>query len=194
MDSLIRICEQAFPRSLRWQAVSTLSKRWWHLTLLSTAAEVWIIPAEGTPAGLLVLVTDEKAWARKRHLREGGLMWRLRGCMSCPLLLLRRGCSKLVYALCHLSRYASEHAPEQPAFEDRLWVELIAVVPPRQGQGFGRQMLAFCEQRAKALGRTQIMLSVESDNQQALRVYSKSGFRAVQRFRGRSVYGKSTRA
>ena len=59
-----------------------------------------------------------------------------------------------------------------------LWVTAFAVDPRHQGRGYGKAFLLWCRQHAFATGKDQILLDVETENE-ALHVYSKSGFRAV---------------
>ncbi len=52
----------------------------------------------------------------------------------------------------------------------------IAILPAMQGQGFGRNLIAFCINQALEIPRNRIMLSVETHNQHALRLYQHAGF------------------
>ena len=59
-----------------------------------------------------------------------------------------------------------------------LWVTAFAVDPDQQGKGFGKAFLLWCRHHAFAIGNDQVLLDVETENE-ALNVYGKSGFRAV---------------
>lgn len=47
------------------------------------------------------------------------------------------------------------------------------------GKGIGGRMMAFIEECAKSLGLRQIYLHVLKDNERAIRLYTKNGYRAV---------------
>lgn len=59
-----------------------------------------------------------------------------------------------------------------------LWVTAFGVDPKQQGKGYGKAFLLWCRHHAFAVGKHQILLDVETEND-ALQVYEKSGFRAV---------------
>ncbi|MGE0492930.1 MAG: GNAT family N-acetyltransferase [Vulcanimicrobiota bacterium] len=55
----------------------------------------------------------------------------------------------------------------------------FAVAPARQGQGLGKQLLEAYAQWWTARGMTGLSLSVEEENQGALRFYSRQGFQKL---------------
>lgn len=61
---------------------------------------------------------------------------------------------------------------------DDLWVTAFAVSNHMQGQGFGQTFLRWSRYRAHLLGKKQVLLDVETDNN-ALHVYEKAGFQPV---------------
>ncbi len=52
----------------------------------------------------------------------------------------------------------------------------IAVLPPFQGRGFGSTMLAHCINYSLAINQPNLSLNVETNNQQALKIYIRLGF------------------
>lgn len=59
-----------------------------------------------------------------------------------------------------------------------LWMTAFAVDPKQQGKGYGKAFLLWCRHQAFVTGKHQVLLDVETEND-ALKVYGKSGFRAV---------------
>lgn len=59
-----------------------------------------------------------------------------------------------------------------------LWVTAFAVDPKQQGKGYGKAFLLWCRHHAFTVGKHQVLLDVETEND-ALKVYGKSGFQAV---------------
>jgi ribosomal protein S18 acetylase RimI-like enzyme len=74
------------------------------------------------------------------------------------------------------------------AGDDHLLIENVAVEPARQGHGVGRELLAFAEARAAALGLVELRLytHVKMTSNQAL--YARLGYREVER---RSEQGRA---
>lgn len=56
------------------------------------------------------------------------------------------------------------------------WITAFAVAPNKQGQGIGTQILNIVKDYAIRNGEKTILLDVEIDNANALRVYEKAGF------------------
>ncbi len=65
--------------------------------------------------------------------------------------------------------------------EDRktLWVTALATDSERQGQGIGSALLAFSQVEGKRRNCESVKLDVEIDNDKALSVYKKAGFKPV---------------
>jgi ribosomal protein S18 acetylase RimI-like enzyme len=68
-------------------------------------------------------------------------------------------------------------------------IHRLAVHPLYQGQGYGKQLLRFAEEYANELGYSSIRLDVYSQNEGALKMYERAGYRerGVIRFPFRSV-------
>jgi len=62
--------------------------------------------------------------------------------------------------------------PQPPA----LLVENVAVAPARQGQGLGRRLMAFAEERARAAGLAEVVLYTNERMTENLRFYPALGF------------------
>jgi ribosomal-protein-alanine N-acetyltransferase len=59
------------------------------------------------------------------------------------------------------------------------WIDLIAIHPEDQKQGFGRMLLADLKAKAKANGYWKISLIVSANEKAALSFYTKNGFVVV---------------
>ena len=57
-----------------------------------------------------------------------------------------------------------------------LLLDNIAVRPDRQGQGFGRQLIAFAEAEARRLGFTQLRLYTHEKMTENIALYKRLGF------------------
>jgi ribosomal protein S18 acetylase RimI-like enzyme len=81
--------------------------------------------------------------------------------------------------------------PQPPA----LQLENIAVAPGRQGQGLGRALMAFAEDRARAEGLAEVVLYTNERMTENLRFYPALGYaetgRAVQDGFARVFYRKA---
>ncbi len=62
---------------------------------------------------------------------------------------------------------------------DTLWITALATNPSHQGQGIGSALLAFVQEEGFRKGSEEVMLDVEIDNDKALSVYEKAGFKPV---------------
>ncbi|MCD1260112.1 GNAT family N-acetyltransferase [Paenibacillus athensensis] len=56
-------------------------------------------------------------------------------------------------------------------------IHRLAVHPQHQGKGLGKLLLGFAEQRARSEGCTSIRLDVFSENETALGMYSRAGYK-----------------
>ena len=59
---------------------------------------------------------------------------------------------------------------------DHLLLDNIAVRPDRQGQGFGRQLIAFAEAEARRLGFTELRLYTHEKMTENIALYKRLGF------------------
>ena len=53
----------------------------------------------------------------------------------------------------------------------------IAIIPSFQKQGLGSELLAYCINHALSAGKTKLALDVETSNQNALKLYTRNGFK-----------------
>jgi mycothiol synthase len=60
-----------------------------------------------------------------------------------------------------------------------LWITALATDPLHQGQGIGSALLAFVQEEGSRRGSEAVMLDVEIDNEKALNVYEKAGFKPI---------------
>lgn len=67
------------------------------------------------------------------------------------------------------------------AFDDHLEVVTIAVAPAAQGRGIGGLLLAFADERARALGRPEVRLCTNEAMTENIAYYPRRGFREVGR-------------
>jgi len=56
------------------------------------------------------------------------------------------------------------------------WIATIGVLPEKRGQGIGQALLEACERQ---MSQPRIRLSVRQSNRAAIRMYERSGYRAV---------------
>jgi len=62
---------------------------------------------------------------------------------------------------------------------DEVRLTDIAILPDRQGQGFGGYLLAYCVNHCLAAQQHLIFLDVETTNQHALKLYKRLGFHVI---------------
>ena len=61
----------------------------------------------------------------------------------------------------------------------KLWITALATDPLHQGQGIGSALLAFVQEEGSRRESEAVMLDVEIDNDKALHVYEKAGFKPI---------------
>ena len=59
----------------------------------------------------------------------------------------------------------------------RGWINYLAVDPACRGRGWGRELMAFVEERLQALGCPKINLQVRGSNRAVLAFYERLGYR-----------------
>jgi GNAT superfamily N-acetyltransferase len=65
--------------------------------------------------------------------------------------------------------------------EDRLMIDNVAVDPARQGEGIGRRLLAFAEERAGAAGLDRVALYTHEMMSENLALYARLGYEEDER-------------
>ncbi|MEI4769017.1 GNAT family N-acetyltransferase [Psychrobacillus sp. FJAT-51614] len=63
---------------------------------------------------------------------------------------------------------------------DKLWVTGLAVHEKARGRGIATALLNWSKNEAHLLGKSSVYLDVETDNENALSIYSKAGFQTIQ--------------
>lgn len=66
-------------------------------------------------------------------------------------------------------------------YEDHLFLDSIAVHPQAAGQGVGRRLLAFVDERARSLGLPEIRLYTNAMMWENHRIYPRYGYEMVER-------------
>ncbi|MGX5208761.1 GNAT family N-acetyltransferase [Streptomyces violaceus] len=66
------------------------------------------------------------------------------------------------------------------AFEDHLFLDIIAVHPTAHGRGVGRRLLRFVEARARALGLSEIRLCTNAMMWENQKIYPRYGYELVE--------------
>ena len=64
---------------------------------------------------------------------------------------------------------------------DHLLLDNIAVRPDRQGQGFGRRLIAFAEAEARRLGHAELRLYTHATMTENIALYTRLGFTETSR-------------
>lgn len=71
------------------------------------------------------------------------------------------------------------------AFHHRAWrvghVYTVNVHPSERGRGLGVRLMDACHDALRGLGMTRVVLEVNVENESAVRLYEKCGYRLVQR-------------
>jgi ribosomal protein S18 acetylase RimI-like enzyme len=71
------------------------------------------------------------------------------------------------------------------AFHHAIWraghVYTVNVHPSRRGTGLGRALMQACEDELRKLGMTRVVLEVNVDNVEAIRLYERGGYTRVRR-------------
>ena len=63
--------------------------------------------------------------------------------------------------------------------DEEYYIEHLAVLPEKRGQGIGKQLMEFAENQARAKGLKRMTLSVEIENEGARRLYERLGFQTI---------------
>ncbi len=68
---------------------------------------------------------------------------------------------------------------EEKVADDELYIAHLAVFPQFHRLGYGKNLLDFAEQKARARGLRALSLMTEMENQPAINLYRKAGFETV---------------
>lgn len=63
--------------------------------------------------------------------------------------------------------------------EERLFLSKLYLKKQYRGRGYGREMLAFVVQQARALGKSAVYLTVNRGNAHSIAVYRAAGFKPI---------------
>ena len=66
---------------------------------------------------------------------------------------------------------------EKECFEDEFYIDTVSVSPNFQGRGIAKELFSFVEKKAKELGFDKVSLLVDFENEKALKLYEKLGFK-----------------
>lgn len=66
---------------------------------------------------------------------------------------------------------------DKECFKDEFYIDTVSVFEKFQGKGIAKELFIFIEKKAKDLGFKKISLLVDFENQKALKLYEKIGFR-----------------
>ncbi len=195
LDMIARCHRSAFPGSLSSAMGQSYVKRMlsWYLT--EKSAFLFFLVRHDTCIGYCGgMVVDGKApigsaSGMTQHSFDQGLL----ALGTRPWLFFHpEFVSKYRFALKNLVRRIQRVFGELPPknfatpHEPHVGLVVIGVLPVEQGKGYGSQLLSYFEDRAQARGYKNLMLTVLSENFQAIRAYQKSGWSI------KEVQGKST--
>lgn len=74
----------------------------------------------------------------------------------------------------------NDFVPERETGAGEYYLDSIAVAPGGQGKGIGKQLIAAAIEKARVEGHANVGLLVHVDNPDALRLYERLGFAAVE--------------
>ena len=66
-----------------------------------------------------------------------------------------------------------------PILDEEYYIEHLAVLPERRGQGVGTQLIEFAESQARTKWLKRVTLDVEIGNEAARRLYERLGFETI---------------
>lgn len=66
---------------------------------------------------------------------------------------------------------------EKECFEDEFYIDTVSVSPNFQGRGIAKELFSFVEEKAKEKGFKKVSLLVDFENEKALALYEKLGFK-----------------
>lgn len=177
--ALASICARCLPATPRWAIGGRPATRYWLSAIRSPAAEVTVVERGGAPCALMLLVTDEPAFAAERRQRRGPRSERLLAALAHPARVVRwlRNRAKVHQNTAQIAEPPTTASPLPSA--DRLWLELIAVDPSAAGHGIASTLLSQSETRAADLQRSGVQLRVEQHNTRAIKLYLRAGYKVV---------------
>lgn len=80
----------------------------------------------------------------------------------------------------------ADNDPDLANGKDMAHVHHLRVRQDLQGDGVGRQMMTFIEEKARHLGKTTLTLGVDNWNKRAIDIYVRSGYVAFKEEQGRT--------
>ena len=152
-----------FPMVLGVNAKSIIESLFGHPRTLFSLEHAHFIEVDGRNAGM-ILSYDWRA-QKQEQLKTGFLLLtHMKAWLLAQLPLLLRANSVL-------SRVGT----------NEYYVSNVAVYPEYRGLGFGTRLLEKVEDEASRLGADRIVLDVEVDNRDAIRLYGKVGYGIVRK-------------
>lgn len=188
-NALVEVCRRSFRASLRWRCVPRAARQWWQYVLATGAAETYVFASDKEVKGFCVLITDAQLWARESQSRRMPLLSTLLVAPLHPTVMGAKILRRFAVASGRANPRAVAAARKWP--RPRSWIELIAVDPTMRGRGVARMLLLACEARTVELGGAVIGLSVDADNDAAIRLYEAEGYSIASVTASRRVYRKS---
>ena len=67
---------------------------------------------------------------------------------------------------------------------DEFHTDVLAVVPSTQGMGIGTALMLKAEEKAESTGKRMMSLGVIAENEGAIRLYERLGYRTTRTWRG----------
>jgi ribosomal protein S18 acetylase RimI-like enzyme len=189
VDRLVGIYRDGFGDVFRVQSLGGGFWRRFFLELLdSRAYRILVAKATSRVCGFSVLLLEPRhAITEKGFMSVGAhLSGLLRLAVDHPLRFL--GC-----LAARLRRVPDgETVPEARPCEDHrgskyAWLQILAVDPHRQGQGFGSALVRHSIRLATSYGCHEVRVCVLASNSRALRLYRHLGFVPISEGRGRVV-------
>lgn len=175
--SLSQLYCTSFPAHARSMLGTLVCQRFFEAALSSKAYQVLLAESESTPVGFSMIHIDRTV-SLSRDWVNTAIPQVIRHCALNPRLAISLISHQLKKRLKRRVT-AGNTLPLPDSISDSAYIDFLCVSPSFRGQGFAQKLLESSIQTAREHGRQLVKLTVENSNRQAIRLYSKTGFRLV---------------
>lgn len=179
IESLIVICRECFPESLRWRSPARLGVRWWERVLSCHEMETALFARDGEILGFIVVVSPSNENSLASVSSHGWVsIARVEACLRHPILAFRKVIGQLITRSMKRGGRVADEGIDTGEF---CWIELLGVCSKARGTKIGYKLLDWCSSYVTESGAQGVRLSVRSDNMRARRFYENAGFTCLSR-------------